>query len=275
MTKSYPMLTHYQFAINTPILATDIDGLGQIIRSFFLKMKTMNGKPAMEVSGSVEIKYKVINISSHLTPNLSGSVDYDASKHFTSKENSISINNSPHYPDDFVRKGGFGEIIAVSNFKINVAIDNSTLEKVNDIDYVVILADHAYDDRGREVAGIADNLGKNFVINYSLHIDQSNDELDYEYLKNTIIHEMAHKIGGLIDLYNTSNFSRSNCDSDNLMYGNGGYKLDPSQHMSIKSLIIHDTSFVCKNLSGNSLREDNTKERVDYRLNNSTTKDEK
>ena len=35
MTKSYPMLTHYQFAINTPILATDIDGLGQIIRSFF------------------------------------------------------------------------------------------------------------------------------------------------------------------------------------------------------------------------------------------------
>lgn len=56
LTKSYPMLTHYQYTIQ----AIDLDGLEAVkVTNFSLT----NSQEILKVEGAIEVKVKVINLS--------------------------------------------------------------------------------------------------------------------------------------------------------------------------------------------------------------------
>jgi len=77
LTKSYPMLTPYQFASNTPIRAIDLDGLEAA--SFQFEIRGMAGIKAISITSSSTIGLLVVrntegafSISSFITPTLGG-----------------------------------------------------------------------------------------------------------------------------------------------------------------------------------------------------------
>jgi RHS repeat-associated protein len=77
LTKSYPMLTPYQFASNMPIKAVDLDGLEAATLQF--EVRGMAGTTAISVTSSFTIgimavrnSHGQINLSSFITPSIGG-----------------------------------------------------------------------------------------------------------------------------------------------------------------------------------------------------------
>ena len=56
LTKKFPMLTPYQFASNTPIMADDLDGAEARIRVIYYAHVISNGKPTLEVISNADVK---------------------------------------------------------------------------------------------------------------------------------------------------------------------------------------------------------------------------
>lgn len=56
LTKKFPMLSTYQFASNTPIMADDLDGLEARIRVIYQAHVISNGKPTLECISFSDIK---------------------------------------------------------------------------------------------------------------------------------------------------------------------------------------------------------------------------
>jgi RHS repeat-associated protein len=61
LIKKYPELTPYQFASNTPISAIDLDGLEGVVAT---NLKIINTSTGIKITGAIELKLKVINLSS-------------------------------------------------------------------------------------------------------------------------------------------------------------------------------------------------------------------
>jgi RHS repeat-associated protein len=229
LTKSYPMLTPYQYASNRPIDGIDLDGLEYDDSK--VKFLVDQGKSQINITGEISVKIKIVNLSS-------GVVSRDA-MNFHSRKSSRAFDidyrhiNTGVPLDPLTSKPPSGSNNVYNVYVDDLDIDFEFIKVTKDLsslktdDIVLLLVDEIPHNGEIEVAGLA-MPGGNF---YAIEIDEFN-------LKNNIdTHEKGHLIGDMSD------WKKSGGTKPGFLMSyedNGkGYKLRKSDYENLIDAIIY------------------------------------
>lgn len=201
--KSYPELTPYQFASNTPIQAEDMDGLEVKVSN--VKVFADQSRSVVTVQASVNINIQIVNLSSTASSSLSlDLIKQNIAADFNNKlkgvnsykvespykliqttDGSIKIDNKNPGKYNYTVKYD-----VVVNTNVSVVTDKSKISPNNNlvfgfVDKIKKL--DAHDD----VAGLARSTGK-VAIGEARYFDFASAPVDG---KNLIFHELLHLLG--------------------------------------------------------------------------------
>ncbi len=236
LTKSYPMLTPYQFASNTPIQAIDLGGL-EAVKVTNISVTNIQG--TLKVEGAIEVKVKVINLSSQ-------SIDFSQLKKdvigFVSGSlNTVAVAYGENFYEWNFKSNNFDykksvklDIMYSMQAKVNVEIitDLSQLKSNDLIIGIVNEIGYEWKDKSGKIhygaGGLVEYAGARWGV-----VKASNININKNH---TFIHELFHTIG----------LSYLEGEGNKLMYHLGdqeGWDLNNSELYSIYRYLIPLKSF--------------------------------
>jgi RHS repeat-associated protein len=190
----------YLFAANSPLKYIDIDGEGPgdvIVTKH--KMHKENGKTIIEVEASVNVKIKILNLSSQ--PN----IDVDKIGYLSTKglgdefggESNYQITQSLMYDGGIHKKPTEVTVNAKINYNVSYEIINSLDDKsISSSDNVVILVDKIKNQGKLDAGGLTNVIGGNVaLVEVSGPPDPNNVNQFYNGIAATVKHEFGHQVG--------------------------------------------------------------------------------
>ncbi|HEY0609034.1 MAG TPA: RHS repeat-associated core domain-containing protein [Chitinophaga sp.] len=192
LTPKYPELTPYQFASNTPIMGVDLDG-----KEIYVTIGSVARKGTdIKVTGAVDIKYKVLNLSQKEYTPERFSADQSVLQERFSR---MFTGQGTYIYGDAYRSNGQPVATMSEIKKYNITGDikvNFSMELINNIsqinkgDYVFLIVDDLNSKNAEDEVGHGDNSGNVAAVEASSFIEQFS--LKY---KMVMLHEMGHNLG--------------------------------------------------------------------------------
>ncbi len=242
LAASYPELTPYQFASNTPLWATDLDGA----EADFTNLKTKTTKDMtlnVVFSGEIKVKIQIINLSSNSIDmsSMKKDMEKELNQHYGySEEYTNGDNKAYFYPDGtpIANKGAKNTpafMYMKMEIKVKVLIEVeiiNDMSQIKDNALVGAVVDNIPVQPGQNIdpAGIAQGQSSVFLVEAKYATNQPGH--------NTGTHETLHMVGGLADDYSVQT-GKPLSETPNIMQGGGSPNtITPKQKEQIKINIV-------------------------------------